>query len=209
VELDPDETRALLRRVPAIHRTQINDVLLGALARVLCRWTGRERVAVALEGHGREAVFDEIDLSRTVGWFTTLFPVSLDVPGEADWAGVIKAVKRQLRAVPGRGLGYGALRYLGDNLPAVALPQISFNYLGQFDSASGEDGGPFGADLPLIGEDQDMAAERRWLIDVAGSVHDGRIGFSWTYCPAIHREETVRRLADEFMAALREIAGGR
>ncbi|MGH3994296.1 MAG: condensation domain-containing protein, partial [Pseudonocardiaceae bacterium] len=80
VQLDPDETRALLQEVPGVYRTQINDVLLSALGRVLGRWTGRDQVLVDLEGHGREQVLDGVDLSRTVGWFTTLFPVALDVP---------------------------------------------------------------------------------------------------------------------------------
>ncbi len=205
VELDADETRALLRTVPAIHRTQINDVLLAALARALCAWTGRDRVALAMEGHGREAIFDDVDLSRTVGWFTTLFPVSLHVPSDADWPAQIKAVKRQLRAIPGRGLGYGALRYLGDGLTGAPLPEISFNYLGQFDSSASGSEGPFGADLPVIGEDQDPAGRRQWLIEITGSVHSGQLGFSWTYCPAIHRAETIQGLADRLMTALEEI----
>jgi amino acid adenylation domain-containing protein/non-ribosomal peptide synthase protein (TIGR01720 family) len=207
MELDIETTTALLRTVPAIHRTQINDVLLAALARVLCAWTGRDRADLAMEGHGREAIIDGIDLSRTVGWFTTLFPVSLAVP-EGDWARVVKAVKRQLRAVPGRGLGYGALRYLSESVAATALPEISFNYLGQFEASSSA-AGLFGADLPPIGEDQNLAANRQWLIEVTGSVHNGQMGFSWTYSPAIHHEATVRHLAGEFMAALREIAGAR
>jgi non-ribosomal peptide synthetase component F len=98
--------------VPAAYRTQVNDVLLAALGRVLARWTGRGRVLVDLEGHGREEILDGIDLSRTVGWFTTLFPVALDVPEDPDWGTTLKSVKEQLRAVPRRGIGYGALRHL-------------------------------------------------------------------------------------------------
>jgi non-ribosomal peptide synthase protein (TIGR01720 family) len=211
-DLDPDVTAALLRTVPVTHRTRIDVVLLAAVARVLSEWTGRERVALALEGHGREDLFDEVDLSRTVGWFTTLYPVALSVPGTDDWADVIASVKRQLRAVPGRGLGYGALRYLSDEgarvLGGTPLPEVSFNYLGQFDDSAGAGGGLFGADLPVIGEDQDPAGRRQWLIEVAGSVHGGRLGFSWTYCPAIHHPATVRRLADRYLAALRAIASG-
>src|SRR2546429_678793 len=74
-------------------------------------WTGRDRVLIDLEGHGREDLFDRVDLSRTVGWFTTLFPVALDIPG-LDWGRTLKSVKEQLRAIPGKGIGYGALRYL-------------------------------------------------------------------------------------------------
>jgi amino acid adenylation domain-containing protein/non-ribosomal peptide synthase protein (TIGR01720 family) len=215
-ELDADETNALLRTVPVIHRTRVDDVLLAAVARVLCEWTGRDRVALAREGHGREDLFgdsdDGVDLSRTVGWFTTLFPLVLSVPPTDDWADVIASVKRQLRAVPGRGLGYGALRYLSGNgaraLGGAPLPDVSFNYLGQFEDSAGAGDGLFRADLPVIGEDQDPAGRRQWLIEIAGSVHGGRLGFSWTYCPAIHDPATVRRLADRYLAALRAIASG-
>src|SRR5439155_5018479 len=139
VALDPDATRALLQDVPGVYRTQINDVLLAALGRVLSRWSGRERVLVDLEGHGREEqLLDGADLSRTVGWLTTIFPVALGLAGD-DWGATLKSVKEQLRAVPRRGLGYGALRYLRQGVPAAAdlargpEPQVSFNYLGQFD----------------------------------------------------------------------------
>ncbi|HEV8558082.1 MAG TPA: non-ribosomal peptide synthase/polyketide synthase [Actinophytocola sp.] len=208
-ELSVAETTTLLRTVPAAYRTRINDVLLAAAAQVLCRWTGRDRVAITLEGHGREDLFDDVDLSRTVGWFTTLFPVSLIVPPDGGWAEVIRLVRRQLRAVPGRGLGYGALRYLraAPQLAGAVLPEISFNYLGQFDAAAGDGSGPFGADLLPIGEDQDPAATRPWLIELAGSVHNGQLGFSWTWSTNLHRESTIRRLADEFLQALREIGG--
>src|SRR5205085_1408577 len=146
VHLDPDETRALLSDVPGVYRTQINDVLLAALGRALCRFGGSDRVLVDLEGHGREDVLPGVDLSRTVGWFTTLFPVALDLAGDGGWASTLKSVKEQLRAVPGRGLGYGALRYLREGIPGAEglaggpEAEVSFNYLGQFDwtSAGGE-----------------------------------------------------------------------
>src|SRR5204863_7877923 len=108
VRLGTEETRALLQDVPGVYRTQVNDVLLAALGRVLSGWTGHDRVLVDLEGHGREDVFDDVDLSRTVGWFTTMFPVALHLPADTDWGATLKSVKEQLRAVPGRGLGYGA-----------------------------------------------------------------------------------------------------
>src|SRR5205807_10066427 len=112
VQLDPARTRALLQDVPGVYRTQVNDVLLAALGRTLARWTGRDRVLVDLEGHGREELFKGVDLSRTVGWFPTMFPVPLHVPTHTDPGTLLKSVKERLRAIPGRGLGYGALRYL-------------------------------------------------------------------------------------------------
>jgi amino acid adenylation domain-containing protein/non-ribosomal peptide synthase protein (TIGR01720 family) len=217
VRLDDDETTALLQDVPGVYRTQVNDVLLSALARVLSGWTGRDRVLVDLEGHGREELFDDVDLSRTVGWFTTMFPVALNA-GSGDWGSALKAIKEQLRAVPGRGLGYGALRQLvGTILPvAGGPPQISFNYLGQFDwTTSGDSvfheirGGVGGAAGPRTA--------RPHVLDVVGRVEQGKLEFTWYYSKNRHHEATVRRLAQGLLHALREIiahcsmpgAGGR
>ncbi len=100
VGLGAEETRRLLTEVPDAYRTRVNDVLLCALGRVLARWTEQDRVVIALEGHGREDLFDGVDLSRTVGWFTTMFPVGLDVPRDADLGTALKTVKENLRAVP-------------------------------------------------------------------------------------------------------------
>ncbi|MDQ7803079.1 non-ribosomal peptide synthase/polyketide synthase [Amycolatopsis sp. A133] len=211
VRLDSDTTDALLHQVPEVYRTQINDVLLSALGRVLARWTGRERVLVGLEGHGREEIFDDLDLSRTVGWFTAEYPVALTLPATEDWGSTLKAVKEQLRAVPGKGLGYGALRRHDD-----PVPQISLNYHGQW-TAGGDESGLYrgwGGDL---GPDIDPQRPRTALLDVVGIVDGGRLELAWTYAPDVHREDTVRGLAEQVVTALRDIvahcagpaAGGR
>ncbi|MEU5261652.1 non-ribosomal peptide synthase/polyketide synthase [Amycolatopsis sp. NPDC021455] len=218
VALDADTTDALLHQVPEVYRTQINDVLLSALGRVLARWTGRERVLVSLEGHGREEIFDDLDLSRTVGWFTAEFPVALTLPAAEDWGPTLKAVKEQLRAVPGKGIGYGALRWLTPDSPLRdgPVPQISLNYHGQWSAGGDADGlyRGWGGDL---GADADPERPRGALLDVVGIVDDGRLELAWTYTPEVHREDTVRGLAERVAAALREIvahcaapgAGGR
>src|SRR5262249_28730825 len=143
--------RELLQEVPAAYNTQINDVLLTALARTLSWWTRSAHqsengagaaVLVELEGHGREEVSAGVDVSRTVGWFTSIYPGVLESRAcEAVGAG-LKRVKEQLRAVPRRGLGYGVLRYLGEGEVSVRLremqrAQVGFNYLGQLDQAVG------------------------------------------------------------------------
>ena len=134
--LDASRTRQLLQEAPAAYRTQVNDLLLTALAQVICAWSGESSALVQLEGHGREDLFSDIDLSRTLGWFTSMFPVRL-VPAE-DMASSIKGIKEQLRATPDKGLGHGLLRHLGSPearaaLAALPQPRITFNYLGQFD----------------------------------------------------------------------------
>ncbi|HEX6355809.1 condensation domain-containing protein, partial [Actinophytocola sp.] len=206
IELDAADTEALLRAAPTAYRTRVNDVLLAALAWALRRWTGRDQVAVTLEGHGREDVLD-LDVSRTVGWFTTMFPVALTVP-DGDWRTVVRGVRKQLRALPGNGFGYGALRYLGTLDPPGPLPRLSFNYLGQFDSrAEDTEQSLFGATLPAIGADHDPADHGENLVDVVGDVTDGRLSFAWYYRTDRFGRATIEALAADFAQALRGIAG--
>ncbi|MGW1198620.1 amino acid adenylation domain-containing protein, partial [Streptomyces sp. NPDC002536] len=210
VRLGGEETEALLHQVPAVYRTQINDVLLSALGRTLSRWVGRERVVLGLEGHGREELFEDVDLSRTVGWFTTHFPIALTLPGESGWGATLKSVKEQLRAVPGRGLGYDALRFLsepgtpGHALHADRLPQISFNYLGQWDGTTSRDG-LVRDRLPALGLDHAPDEPRPYLLDVVGMVEGGALGFTWIYSGEVFDDTTIERLAGQLLDALREI----
>ncbi|WP_416520577.1 amino acid adenylation domain-containing protein [Streptomyces achromogenes] len=201
--LDAELTRALLRDVPAAYRTRINDVLLTALAAVLADWTGGDAVAVELEGHGRENLFDDVDLSRTAGWFTTLFPVVLPVPGEG-WETRLKAVKETLRAVPEAGIGYGALRYL---TKAAGLGggrcQVGFNYHGHFDVTTGD--GLLRRWWPSPAPDRSTDLARPNPLEIIGMVRDGRLEFSWEYSAALHDEETIAGLAARFTSALADI----
>nr|QEO73558.1 AMP-dependent synthetase and ligase [uncultured bacterium] len=196
-QLDENTTQALLS-------TEINTVLVAALGRVLSAWTGRDRVLLGMEGHGREDIFDDIDLTRTVGWFTTYFPLALHVSHE-DWDGLIESAGRQMRAVPGKGLGYGALKYYGDAFADTPAPLVSFNYLGRFDSD--QPGGDLYRRVSEIGLYQAPTADRAHLLDVVGLVKDGKLEFSWFYSSEIHQTATIEHLADEFADALVRIAG--
>ncbi|MFI2608324.1 non-ribosomal peptide synthase/polyketide synthase [Kitasatospora sp. NPDC018619] len=206
VALDGATTDALLRRVPEVYRTQVNDVLLSALGRTLARWCGRDTVLVGVEGHGREDLFADQDLSRTVGWFTAEFPLALRVDPEAGWHTTLRSVKEQLRAVPLRGLGHGALRHLRPSaLPAGNAPRIGFNYHGQWDTRAAADGLVRGS-LPPAGRDTDPDEPRPYLLDVVGAVQDGRLELGWTYPAGVYDEDTVRGLAEQTLQALRELA---
>jgi non-ribosomal peptide synthase protein (TIGR01720 family) len=209
VSLSAEDTGTLLRTAPAAYRTRINDVLLTALGWALSRWTGQERVSVELEGHGREEVLEGVDLSRTVGWFTTIFPVAFDVPAGADWRTRVKSVRRQLRAVPGNGFGFGALRYLGT--PAVrerlsaAGPEVVFNYLGQWDARSSEsDGGLYRDTQRALGQETDPAERGGHALEVIGAVQDGRLSFDLHHRPDLR--ESAETIAADLTEALRRIA---
>ncbi|HEX4722802.1 MAG TPA: amino acid adenylation domain-containing protein [Pseudonocardiaceae bacterium] len=209
VHIDADDTSALLRAAPAAYRVRINDVLLTALACAVTRWTGERTVSVDLEGHGREELFDDVDVSRTVGWFTTVYPVTLELPAGTRWRQTIQAVRRQLRAVPNNGIGFGALRCLARQVPDTSAP-IAFNYLGQWDGAAGgtdgTDGGLFRAVHSSIGQEHDPDTPDTYLLEVVGGVQDGQLTFSWFYHPDRHDEATIRTVADDFATALRTIA---
>ncbi|MEV2200359.1 amino acid adenylation domain-containing protein [Streptomyces fradiae] len=203
-ELPEGVTRRLLQDVPGVYRTQVNDVLLAALARVLCGWAGRERLLIDLEGHGREELFEGVDLSRTVGWFTTMFPVVLR--SYDGWDAQIKHTKEALRGIPNRGLGFGALRHLRGELGSLPERRVGFNYLGQFDAPAGEDGLFTPSDLHPGGEYAPLD-ERPHLLDVVGRVVDGRLVFDWAFSTAVHDEATVAGLAERFAAELTELVG--
>ncbi|HEV2735718.1 MAG TPA: amino acid adenylation domain-containing protein [Longimicrobiaceae bacterium] len=207
VVLPEAETAALLRDVPAAYRTQVNDVLLAALARAFARWTGKGSLLLDLEGHGREPLFGDADPSRTVGWFTSVFPVRLEA---ADGAGeLLKATKETLRAVPGKGTGFGLLRWLGapetrERLAALPAPELQFNYLGRFDSGDAA-GALFRPAEEPTGAARAASAPRRYLLEVNAGVAGGRLQAAWTYSEAVHRPGTVERLAEGWLAALREL----
>ncbi len=209
VSLSADETRALLQDVPSVYRTEINDVLLAALAQILCRWSGRSSVDVELEGHGREDVFEGVDVSRTVGWFTTRFPVTL-TPGTGEPGEAIQAIKEQLRRVPNKGMGYGVLRYLSQdtdqrhalaNEPPTA---VCFNYLGQLDVAlEGET--LFTLAHESVGPARDVRSKRREVLDVNVQVVAQQLWIDWTYPSADRDAPSMRSLADRYVEALREL----
>ncbi|VVN37237.1 Linear gramicidin synthase subunit B [Pseudomonas fluorescens] len=199
-KLDAGLTRQLLQTAPAAYRTQVNDLLLTALARVICRWTGQPSTLIQLEGHGREDLFDDLDLTRTVGWFTSLFPVRLQP--HADVANSIKSIKEQLRAVPDKGLGYGLLRYLGDPAGREALrglpaPRITFNYLGQFDRQFDDDA-LFVPAAESGGQAQDDDAPLGNWLTLESQVYGGQLSLQWGFSRDMFADATVQLLADAY-----------
>jgi amino acid adenylation domain-containing protein/non-ribosomal peptide synthase protein (TIGR01720 family) len=209
VSLDPEETRALLQEAPRAYRTQINDLLLAALAEALAAWTGSRRLLFDLEGHGREELFPEIDLTRTVGWFTALFPVVIDLEGQRSPAAVLQGVKEQLRAIPERGLPYGLLRYLGTGEVAQALralpaAEVLFNYLGQLDSAVAREG-PFRLAAERVGPARHPEHARSYLLEINSDIRSGSLRLTLSYSANRHLRSTIERVAAHLLAALRAL----
>ncbi|NWA46118.1 non-ribosomal peptide synthetase [Pseudomonas reactans] len=207
VRLDAEHTRQLLQQAPSAYRTQVNDLLLTALARAVCRWSGHASALIQLEGHGRETLFDEIDLTRSVGWFTSAYPLRLTP--QAGQGDSIKAIKEQLRGVPHKGLGYGVLRYLADDLckqTMAALPsaQLTFNYLGQFDQSFGADALFHPLDEPAgLAHDPDAPLPNELSVD--SQVYGGELVLRWTFSRERHDQQSIHELADAYLAELQSL----
>ncbi|MFC8535892.1 amino acid adenylation domain-containing protein [Streptomyces sp. NPDC057249] len=219
-------TKPLLTTVPGAFHAGVDDILLTALALAVNTWRGRPDTAVLLdlESHGREQIADHVDLSRTVGWFTSLYPVRvdpgpLDVRDPARFDGslverAVKRVKEQLRAVPDHGLGHGMLRRLN---PATAprlsapAPQIGFNYLGRYAAPGRAAGGDWEVLLDAGGpraQDPDMPVHH--VLDINAHTEDlpegPRLVARWTWPSDLLKEEDVGALAEAFNRALRAVA---
>ncbi|MEA5627146.1 non-ribosomal peptide synthetase [Nostoc sp. UHCC 0251] len=209
VSLSVEQTQALLQDVPSTYNTHINDVLLTALTQTFTDWTGDNSLLVDLEGHGREELFEDVDLSRTVGWFTSVFPVKLQLnhhlQGEA-----LKLIKEQLRQIPNRGIGYGVLQYLSQDkaiakqLQSLPQPQISFNYLGQLDTVRSQS--------MLLGFAKESSGlthcpqgYRSHLLEIDSFVMDGKLQLNWTYSSSFHCRHTIERLAQMFIKTLESL----
>jgi amino acid adenylation domain-containing protein/non-ribosomal peptide synthase protein (TIGR01720 family) len=206
--LGADETRALLQEVPKVYRAQVNDLLVAALLRALRDWTGGRRLLVDLEGHGREELFTGVDLSRTVGWFTTLTPLLLELPETGEPGDDLRSVKEQLRTMPGRGLGYGLLRALGGeaaaDLRSSPRPEVLFNYMGQIGAPASQ---PALFDLAgdPIGPAVSPRGQRTHLLEINARIQDGRLEVRWTWGERVHRRATIEALAASFVAHLRRL----
>ncbi|MEO0969340.1 MAG: condensation domain-containing protein, partial [Cyanobacteria bacterium J06639_18] len=210
VELSLEKTQALLEEVPAVYNTQINDVLLAALGETFAYWTGNDKVLIDLEGHGREELFENVDLSRTVGWFTTVFPIFLELQNTKNPGEVLKSIKEQLHSIPNRGIGYGILRYLSQDttvrsqLEAIPQAEVSFNYLGKLDGSWLEYPG-----LTIAKESSGLTesplGRRSHLIEIDGFVLDGKLQFNWKYSENIYRRATVEHLAQIFLEELESL----
>jgi amino acid adenylation domain-containing protein/non-ribosomal peptide synthase protein (TIGR01720 family) len=236
VPVPPEVTGAVLTRVTARYQATVDEVLLSALAAAVADWRrdqgvdpgtpGADAVLVDLEGHGREEIVGGADLSRTVGWFTSLCPVRLDAPG-LDWAAVrdggpevdrlVARTQERLRSLPDGGIGYGMLRYLdaGDvggpddarrRLAAAPRPQVLFNYLGRFDGAApAGDWGP-APEVDVFGGGADPHMPLSRPLEVNAVTVDGPGGpelrATWSWPDGVLTEEAVRALADRWLAAV-------
>jgi amino acid adenylation domain-containing protein/non-ribosomal peptide synthase protein (TIGR01720 family) len=208
ISLSEADTELLLTKVNTAFNTEINDILMAALSLAVKHSFGPEKIMIAMEGHGREEILADIDISRTIGWFTTIYPVVLDTANEALLSLHIKEIKESLRKTPHKGIGYGLLKYLTDEVHKKELifnmqPQISFNYLGQFDTDFKDTF--FQVAAGPKGNIQDLANPRAYELDISGMITGGRLTMNAGYNYTHFREDTIVAFLQSYQEQLTRI----
>lgn len=206
VQWTREETDQLLKQAHFAYNTDMNDLLLCALVSSISEWGCVNQVLLNLEGHGRETIVSDINITRTVGWFTSLYPVVLGIESGTEIPFRIKSVKEKLRQIPNKGIGYGILKYLSRELDDTSLainPEVSFNYLGQFDRDLDKN------DLQLSpyssGESLSESIASSYVLEINGRVIGGFLEFSISYSGKQYRKETIEGLANLFHKSLQDI----
>lgn len=207
VELDAEATAALLQRVPAVTGMKVEDLLLTALQQAHAAWTGSESLYLVLEGHGRDGLASDLDVSRTVGWFTSVYPLALNCAPGGSMLAAAARVARQRAAVPSAGRRFNALRLCGNDaarraLTELQMPQISFNYLGRFEVAQGRRLS-FASEAP--GTQISPRQQRLCEIDVVGAVLADRARFSFIHAAGRYHRADVQQFGEAFVAALERL----
>jgi amino acid adenylation domain-containing protein/non-ribosomal peptide synthase protein (TIGR01720 family) len=219
-DLSCDETASLLQHPHSAYRATTEDLLIAALGMACCEWLGSTYVLVEMEAHGRESIVGDSDLAGAVGWFTSAFPVLLRIEGNAGPGEIIKSVKQQLREIPNRGISYGALRYLEDELVSgeaatavrevrealrsLPTPEISFNYLGQTDQTF-DHLKVLSSPTVITSSSRSANAHRSHLLEIDAMIAGGRLRVDWRFSSDIFGVQTIKRLADSFTSLLHDL----
>jgi pyochelin synthetase len=210
VALNFEETQALLYEIPRVYETQINDVLLTALAKAFSQYMGENSLLIDMEGHGREELFSDYNLSRTVGWFTSIYPVLLNLSSSEDIGTNLKAIQKQLLSMPQDKIGYGLLKYLNQDQEAIKLleslpkAEVLFNYLGQFDQVLAESS-LFKAASESSGEAENPSNSMPYLLSISAAIELGKLKIGVVYDENLYRFSTIETLAQGFVEALRSL----
>ncbi|RAP03905.1 hypothetical protein HS3_04464 [Bacillus subtilis] len=208
------DTAVLLQNVNHAYGTDTQDILLTAASLAICEWTGGSKLRIAMEGHGREHILPELDISRTVGWFTSMYPALISFENHRDELGTsVKTVKDTLGRIPNKGVGYGMLKYLthpeNKSITFSKTPEISFNYLGQFNDIERQD--TFRPSSLGSGKDITHTWKREQIIEMSAMTADKKLHFNLSYPPArFHRntmEQLINRIEHFLLDIMKHCAG--
>ena len=208
MRISKEDTDKLLRDTNKAYNTEINDILLAALGLTIKEWTGENKVLVNLEGHGREDIIPNMDITRTIGWFTSTYPVILECENSSDTGYYIKSIKEGLRKIPNKGVGYNILKYITPkeyikDLEFKLNPEISFNYLGQFDNDLNQD--VFNISSISTGDDISKKSQRVYDINIGGVIINGELTLTFEYNKAEYNQTTIIKLGERYKEILLDI----
>ncbi|MCY7965460.1 non-ribosomal peptide synthetase [Bacillus inaquosorum] len=208
--LSRHHTELLLTAANKAYSTEMNDILLTALGLALQQWTGYDQFKISMEGHGRESYLEDIDISRTVGWFTSIYPVWLDMSHsdhknkDERLGHLIKQTKDMLHRIPHKGAGYGVLKYTNKKWDSEkGSPDISFNYLGQFDQDIQSKAFEVSDIKP--GNEISPEWERPYALDISGAVSSGCLNMHMIYNRLQFEKKTIQTFAEHFKQTLENI----
>ncbi|MFZ1289537.1 MAG: amino acid adenylation domain-containing protein [Melioribacteraceae bacterium] len=205
-----DITKNLIEIVNKKFNTKLPEILLTAVIRSYSVWKGKRKLTIFLESHGRENIFENIDLSRTVGWFTTIYPIVLNLKKSVNVEESVVLVKDQIRAIPNEGLGFGVLRYLSKNDEIINVLKvfdnvgITFNYLGQFDNVLTKDS-IFSIAEESKGEERDLDNQRDSLIDITSNIISNKLRVNFNFCKDIFDFNEMNQWGIYFQKSVEEI----
>ncbi|ACL76665.1 non-ribosomal peptide synthetase [Ruminiclostridium cellulolyticum] len=205
-----NETRVLMKNVNQRFDTDIKDLLATAFGAAVKEWTESDNILIDYKIHGRENIFDGIDVSRTVGWFATEFPAVLDMSQLEDLQAQILSIRDMFRNVPGRGLGYETLREitLPENKKELKLnlcPEILFNYSGDFAGRTNEDFQGFGISSLYKNLNESPESERKYTLIIELMILDGNLNVTLHYNKHQYYESTMTGLLNKFKKYLYKI----
>ncbi|MGR5997134.1 condensation domain-containing protein [Bacillus cereus] len=205
ISLNKEKTISLLRKSNRAYNTEINDILLTSLLLGAREITSENCIKINMEGHGREDILENVDISRTVGWFTTMYPVLIDLGNETDLATNIKMVKETLRKIPNKGIGFGILKYLSKEkyLLNEQKAPISFNYLGEMDNDVNRN--EFSESKFSYGETIGGKISRNNSIEINSIIINNELVINTTFNELEFDELTIRKLNDKFKESLETI----
>jgi iturin family lipopeptide synthetase B len=200
--LNPEQTRQLLKEVNQAYSTEINDILLAAVGLAVKDWAGIDKMFINIEGHGRQEIMEDTDISRTVGWFTCQYPVLLEMNPPRDLSYTIKHIKETVRQIPNKGIGYGILKYLTladkkDGFAPRQTPGISFNYMGEFGSIGKlHRENMFNVSGMPTGYQFSPELEQWYTININGIITQSQLVLDFSYNKYQYKPDTIDRLLE-------------
>ncbi|PFC32840.1 non-ribosomal peptide synthetase [Bacillus thuringiensis] len=202
VKVDSETTKKLLLEAGKTYKTEINDLLLASLTIAVKEWRNSKYLTIEMEGHGRETIDREIAIDRTVGWFTSVYPIILETKDTVEES--ILETKQTLKQVPNHGIGYGVLRYLGEHSGLEMSAAITFNYLGELDNEIGRIEGISMSGMPL-GRSMSEKNSSGMGLSLNGAVLNGQLEFDIIYDTGLYTDEDAQTLVLAYERAIKDV----